>query len=127
MLQANKDPNVLIKEISKHCVHVRLTKRAFDGKDLATMSSFDVIQVFTPEEFELMEKRKNAGTLDWVKVSGFAEARVVHDGRLVPADEEEPETELEKSVTEVVKAAAAEAASKERKKRNVRANLNRAK
>ena len=129
MIQANKDPNVLIKEISKHCVHVRLTKVAFDDKDPAgTMTQSSVIQVFSPEEFERMEGLKTGQyKIDWVKVAGFREARVVHDGRLVAEEPEAPASEVANAVVNEVLKAAKEAASKERKRANVRRNLNKAK
>lgn len=130
-IQANRDPNVQIKEIAKHMIHVRLTKVAFDEKDPeGTRSESHTIQVFTPKEFEKMEAQKDpkktAHPFDWVLVAGFRKAFVVHDGRSVPKEEEKKD-EVTDALNEVIKDEVKAAVKKERAKRNIRQNLNKAK
>lgn len=125
-IEANKEPSVLIKETEKHNIHVLLTRKGFNERDpLATMSEFDVIQIFTPEEFEAMQRRHSKPD-EWVKIAGFVSARVVHDGRL--ETKEEGEVIEPDSFEKAVQAKAEALMLKEQeKKRRVKAAYNKTK
>lgn len=131
LIPANRDPNVLIKEKSKHCVHVRLTQINVNPNDPQHPTTRVHIAVFTPERFEELEAmrlpRKNKPVIDWVRVSGFSESYVVHDGRLVEKEEvklaEKPK-EIDDLAEMAVKKAAGKAAEKIRRVKAMRENFN---
>jgi hypothetical protein len=124
LIKANRDPNVLIKEIAKYMVHVRLTRVAVNPNDpVNTRSSTDTVQVFTPKEFETMEAQRNSKhPFDWVRVSGYNAAYVVHDGRLEPKEEVIKDEEAE-ALNEVVKEEVKAAVNKEARKQRIRKSL----
>jgi hypothetical protein len=106
MMKANRDENVLIKEISKYNVHVRLEKIAVDPRDPAHPVKSYKIAVFSPAEFEKMEANTGGNhPINWVRVSGFDSAYVVHDGRLLPPEEKIEKSEVEKTIDVEVKKA----------------------
>lgn len=124
LIPANRDPNVLIKEIAKNCIHVRLTRTDYDPNNVEIHSDVEKIAVFSIKEFEDMESRKDPRKtrmpIDWVRVSGFTKAFVIHDGRLEPEPEAEPPvTQPEQSLDAAVK----EAVKKGERRANVRQNL----
>ena len=123
LIKANRDPNVLIKEIAKYMIHVRLTKIAVDPNNPIVQSRTEMIQVFTPKEFEVMEGYKTAKqSFDWVRVSGFAAAYVVHDGRLEPKEEVVKDEEVE-ALSEVIEEKVKAAVNKEARKQRIRKSL----
>lgn len=122
MIQANRDPNVFIKEIDKHCIHVRLTKVDVNPADpVRFRSENSIIQVFSAVDFEKMQKR-HSNPDEWVKIGGFTSAYVVHDGRLVP-QEETVKDEVAEALDQVVSQEVKEAVKREARKRNYRNSL----
>lgn len=128
MIPANRDSSVMIREDAKYCIHVRLLKTNYDPNNPRNQSMRSFIQVFTVQEFEKNEAQKYAKqAFNWVTVSGFDEAYIVHDGRLVAKEEKPEETKEEKIVADAIKAVVKEAVKKERRKTNVRKALDTAK
>jgi hypothetical protein len=128
MITANRDPNVLIKEAAKHCIHVRLTQINVNPYDPQHPSKVEKVAVFTVKEFEQMEAQRNGQhPFVWYRAAGFAEAFVVHDGRLEPEKEKAAPTPEDKALDEVVKEEVKKAVRKQRAIRNIKASLNTAK
>jgi hypothetical protein len=74
-------------------------------------------------EFETMESYKTAKqSFDWVRVSGFAAAYVVHDGRLEPKEEVVKDEEVE-ALSEVIEEKVKAAVNKEARKQRIRKSL----
>jgi hypothetical protein len=87
-IPANIEAGVLIKEIDKYAIHVRLTKLTMNPKDPLNIGRSDLIRCFPIATFEKMEAmRYQKSPLVWYVAGGFKEAKIVHDGRL----EEKPE------------------------------------
>lgn len=127
LIKANKDQTVLIKEIDKYCIHVRLKRVAVDPADPVNKQSSDFrIQIFSAQEWESMQKRHSYPD-EWVKIGGYVSAVVVHDGRLEPKEEDEKQPVVD-HVKDVVNAEVEkELLARQEKKRRVKnmaANLN---
>lgn len=121
-IKANRDQNVLIKEIDKYCIHVRLMRVAVDPADPVGKRSEDFrIQIFSEQEWDGMQKR-HATPDAWVKIGGYTSAVVVHDGRLEPKEEATEDIETE-ALQEVVAEKVKEAVKKEKRKQNFRKSL----
>ena len=122
LIEANRDPNVLIKETERYNIHVRLIKVAVNPADpVNKRSENERIQIFSPKEYDMMIKRHSTPD-EWVRIGGFHSAAIVHDGRLEPK-EDKPVDEVADVVDELVNEKIREAVKKEVKKRNVRRNL----
>lgn len=122
LIKANKDQTVLIKEVDKYCIHVRLRRVAVDPADPVNKRSEDSrVQIFSAQEWESMQKRHSYPD-EWVKIGGYVSATVVHDGRLEPKEEVKPDIETE-ALQEVVAERVKEAVKKERRKQNYRKSL----
>ena len=83
MIFANRDNSRQIKTVQALQMHVLLSKKAFAPDNPVNFVQRERVAVFTPEEFrkkELLNEGKFK--LDWVKVSGWQEARLIHDGEL---------------------------------------------
>lgn len=125
MIKANRDETVLIKEAAKYHIHVRLSTTNFNPNDPTIQSTRSVIQVYTPEEYKKMEAMRNGKhPMIWYRVAGFKEAKVVHDGRLVPKEkapeESPPQDVLDEKVKAEIKKQTNEAIDKKRKVANVK-------
>ena len=105
MMKANLDDSVLIKESAKYVIHVQMESRNVNPANPQDVRVGRKIAVFTPKEFEDMERLKEGMyKIDWVKAAGFYSARVVHDGRLLPKEEviQKSEQELDNDNAERV-------------------------
>lgn len=86
-IEANLDNTITIKEIDKYCIHVRLTRRVLKPGRLDADTSYHV-KCFLPATFEKLEAlRTSKQPIVWYQAGGFTEARIVHDGRLLPKPE----------------------------------------
>ena len=108
MIQANKDPNILIKETDQEFVHVKLTKRTvIPGKEQFPRVDYEV-KCYKPDVFKKMEDlRYAAQPIIWYRAGGFTEAIVVHDPKLwtkQKREKEEAENEAEKKEKERITA-----------------------
>jgi hypothetical protein len=128
LIKANRDESVLIKEAAKYCIHVRLTQINVNPRDPQHPAKKDVIQVFSVKEFEQMEaQRYGKHPFIWYRVAGFAEAVVVHDGRLVPEKEKAEESPEDEAIREVVKEEVKKTVRRQKAIKNIKAALNTAK
>lgn len=97
MIQANKDPDILIKETDQEFVHVKLTKKTvIPGRETEPRVDYEV-KCYKPDVFKKMEDlRYAAQPIIWYRAGGFVEAVVVHDPKLwakQKAEAEQKETE----------------------------------
>lgn len=120
MIPANRDAETMIREDAKNCIHVRLSKTNYDPNNPRNQNTRSVVQSFSIKEFEDMEAKKfGTNAFNWVSVSGWDDAFVIHDGRL-----ELQEKKIEKTKDEVdLQTAIKQAVKKEARKVNVRKNL----
>lgn len=121
MMKANLDDSVLIKESAKYVIHVQMESRNVNPANPQDVRVGRKIAVFTPKEFEDMERLKEGMyKIDWVKAAGFYSARVVHDGRLLPKEEVIQKSEQELDNAELVNAAIKKAERKARAIKNLK-------
>ena len=100
MIQANKDPNILIKETDQEFVHVKLTKKTVvPGQEQYPRTDFEV-KCFKPEVYKKMISFKATFGIDWVRASGFVEAIIIHDPELWAKQKAETKSEAEKKETQ---------------------------
>lgn len=80
---ANRDSSRQIKIVQALQMHVLLTRKDFAPDNPANFVQRERVAVFSPEEFQKKEYlNEGRFKLDWVKVSGWQEARLIHDGEL---------------------------------------------
>ena len=109
MIQANKDPDILIKETDQEFVHVKLTKvTVIPGKEQFPRTDFEV-KCYKPEVFKKLEDLRydTKSPMVWYKIGGFTEAIVIHDPVLwakQKREKTEAESEAEKKEKERITA-----------------------
>ena len=84
LIPANKDRNYMIKESDKDYFHVHCTRITILPNDPLHPRRESFVQIFdvaTWLRFQKMKEGKNP--VDWQKAALIAEARVLHDPRIV--------------------------------------------
>jgi len=99
MIQANKDPDILIKETDQEFVHVKLTKKTvIPGRETEPRVDYEV-KCFKPDVFKKMEDlRYAAQPIIWYRAGGFTEAIVVHDPKLWAKQKAEADKKAEEKI-----------------------------
>jgi hypothetical protein len=83
MIKANMDESVMIKEINRNAIHVRLTKISVRPGREKYPSTAETIKCYPIATFEKLEALRYAKSpMVWYTTGGFDEMKIVHDGRL---------------------------------------------